>query len=76
MLMTRILYVSLMAILLALNGSAVWEASSAKPAMNATVFAALLVNIIAWPIALVVAYRVGQFTGVERLHKSRKGAAR
>jgi hypothetical protein len=33
--------------------------------------AALVINALAWPLALVVTYRIGQVTGVEYLHSIR-----
>lgn len=69
MLMTRILYVTLTLVMLALNGAALW----ALPEQTGSpiVQTALVVNAVTWPIALMVAYRIGQVTGVAYLRKRR-----
>jgi len=71
MLMTRILYLIFTILVLALNGAALWALSPSAQGVSAIVPAALIVNAIAWPVALLVTYRIGQLTGVEYLRKVR-----
>jgi hypothetical protein len=69
--MTRILYLILTSVVLALNGAALWDLSSSAQGVSAIVPAALIVNAIALPVALAIAYRIGQLTGVEYLRRVR-----
>ncbi len=71
MLMTRLVYLSFSLIILAINGAALWAALSSIQSPSAIVPGALIINIVMWPIALVVAYRIGQITGVEYLRKTK-----
>lgn len=71
MLMTRLTYLLTTLILLALNGVALWAVLRGEQPIDAIVPAALIINLFAWPVALVVAYRVGQVTGVEYFRKVR-----
>jgi hypothetical protein len=75
MLMTRMLYLAFTAILVALNAAALWALSDSPVEMNRVVPAALIINALAWPLALVITYRIGQVTGVEYLHSVRARAA-
>jgi hypothetical protein len=71
MLMTRFLYVALVATLLVLDGVAVWHAGfQSLPA------AALIVNAAVLPLALVIAYRLGQVIMVEKRRARRASAGR
>ncbi len=78
MLMTRILYTSFLLFLLVLNGSALWWLAGTPQPVAGIVPAALIVNVVAWPLALVIAYRTGQFTSAEHWRKmrSKMGAGR
>lgn len=58
MLMTRIVYVTVCSLLVLTNGAALIEAGGGR----SFVTAALIANLLLWPLALVVAYRVGQAT--------------
>ncbi len=78
MLMTRILYASFLLFLFVLNGSALWWLASTPQPVAGIVPAALIVNVVAWPLALVIAYRTGQFTNEEhrRRMRAKMGAGR
>jgi hypothetical protein len=78
MLMTRILYASFLLFLLVLNGSALWTLMNPAQRVAGIVPAALIVNSVAWPLALVIAYRTGQFTNEEhrRRMRAKMGAGR
>jgi hypothetical protein len=78
MLMTRLVYLSVMLIILAVNGAALWAMLNGTHEVDAIVPAALIFNIVTWPLALVVAYRIGQVTGVEyfRQIRAKMAAAR
>jgi hypothetical protein len=69
--MTRILYLILTSVVLTLNGAALWALSPSAQGVSAIVPAALIVNAIAWPVALAITYRIGQLTGVEYLRRVR-----
>lgn len=69
MLMTRFLYLASSLLVLFLNGAALWYALSHDPAPARIEVAALVVNAVIWPLAIVIAYRIGQATG--RLHFAR-----
>ncbi len=71
MLMTRLVYLSFTLIILAINGAALWAVMANVQSTSAIVPSALILNIVMWPLALVVAYRVGQVTGVEYLRKAK-----
>ena len=75
MLMTRILYLTFTLILVALNAAALWALSGSPVEVNRVVPAALVINAMAWPVALVITYRIGQVTGVEYLNSVRASAA-
>ena len=57
MLMTRIVYLSFTLIVLVLNFTALWAVRNNPHEIDAIVPAALLINAVAWPLALVIAYR-------------------
>jgi len=69
MLMTRLVYLSFTLLILAINGAALWTALTSTQSASAIVPGALIINAVIWPLALVVAYRVGRVTGVEYLRK-------
>jgi hypothetical protein len=69
MLMTRLVYLSFTLLILAINGAALWTALTSSQSASAIVPSALIINAVMWPLALVVAYRIGQVTGVEYLRK-------
>jgi hypothetical protein len=71
MLMTRFAYLCFMVLILSLNGAALWAVFQAAPPIEAIVPAAFIVNLASWPLALIIAYRVGQVTGQEYLRKAR-----
>jgi hypothetical protein len=71
MLMTRFLHLASSSLILALNGMALWHVLSAEPPLSPIVGAALIVTAVAWPLALVFAYRIGQATGRLARHKKR-----
>lgn len=72
MLMTRFLYLAVTLASVALNGAALALLSGNGGAGIAQ--AALIANIVIWPVALYVSYRIGQVTGVEYLRKARERA--
>lgn len=67
--MTRIAYISLNVVMLALNGAAYLALSDIEQGVSPIVKTALVVN--AWPLALVIAYRIGQVTGIAYLRRRR-----
>jgi hypothetical protein len=71
MLMTRVVYLSFIVLLFVINGIALWTLFTDSHEVAAVVPAALIINTIAWPIALIIAYRIGQVTGVEYFRKVR-----
>ncbi|WP_414463627.1 hypothetical protein [Hyphomicrobium sp. DY-1] len=58
-------------IILAINIAALWGVFRGSGEIAPVVPAALIINSVCWPLALVVAYRVGQVTGVEYFRKAR-----
>ena len=68
MLMTRFVYLCATVLLVGLNGAALW-AVSRSGLTDTIVPATLVMNLICWPLALIVAYRVGQVTGQEYFRK-------
>jgi hypothetical protein len=76
MLKTRMFYASFTVFLVALNTTALWVASSDTHETNKIVPMALIINAVAWPLALVITYRIGQATGFEYLRKIRAKAGR
>jgi hypothetical protein len=52
---------------------ALWHVVAAEPPLPPIVGAALIVTIVAWPLALVFAYRIGQATARLARHKPRPG---
>lgn len=75
MLMTRVIYLTFVLVFGALNSAALWALSGSAQTVNPIVPAALIINTLMWPIALVVAYRIGQVTGVEYFRKVRARAS-
>lgn len=75
MLKTRLLYAIFTVFLVALNAAALWFASSDTHEINNIVAMALIINAVAWPLALVITYRIGQVTGFEYLRKIRARTA-
>lgn len=71
MLMTRIVYIALSVIMLALNAAAYLALSDIAQGVSPIVRTALVVNALIWPLALVISYRIGQFTGVAYLRRRR-----
>jgi hypothetical protein len=71
MLMTRIVYLSFTLVVHTLNFAALWAARNNPHEIDAIVPAVLLINALAWPLALVIAYRIGQVTGVEYFRQVR-----
>lgn len=69
MMKTRFLLVSSSGLILALNGLALWHVVRAEPPISPIVGAALVVNAVTWPLALALAYRIGQVTGRISRHK-------
>lgn len=69
--MTRIAYISLSVVMLALNGAAYLALSDIEQGVSPIVKTALVVNALAWPLALVIAYRIGQVTGIAYLRRRR-----
>jgi hypothetical protein len=59
---TRLSYLASTTLLLALNGTALWVLARSSQPQEPIVQAALIINLISWPLALVVAYRTGQAT--------------
>jgi hypothetical protein len=70
MLKARFLLASSSALILALNGFALWHVLRAEPPLSPIVGAALIVSAASWPLALALAYRIGQITG--RISRHRK----
>jgi hypothetical protein len=75
MLMTRFVYLCITILIFALNGVALWAVYHAAQPIDAIVPAALIMNMASWPLALMVAYRVGQVTGQEYFRKVRAKVA-
>lgn len=75
MLMTRVIYLSFTLIFIAINGAALWAFQNRQQAGDIVVPAVLIINALTWPVALFVAYRVGQVTGVEYIRKMREKIA-
>jgi hypothetical protein len=75
MLMTRLVYLSFTLLILAINGAALWTALNGIQSASAIVPGALIINAVMWPLALVIAYRIGQVTGVEYLRKIKAKAS-
>lgn len=73
MLMTRILFLAMSALMLVLDAAALWSISGAKESVGSVVPTALIVNAIALPAVMVMAYRIGQITGVAHFRKGAKG---
>jgi hypothetical protein len=73
--MTRILYLVFTLTLMVLNAAALWALYGGPVGVNRIVPAALIINALAWPLALAITYRIGQVTGVEYLHSVRARAA-
>ena len=71
MLMTRIVYLSFTLVVLVLNCAALLAVRNSPHEIDAIVPAALLIDAMAWPLALVIAYRIGQVTGVEYFRQVR-----
>ena len=71
MLMTRLLFFTFTLIIIVLNGAALWTLSSNAQKIEAIVPTALIVSAVISPLALMIAYRIGQVTGVEYLRKMR-----
>ncbi len=71
MLMTRIVYLTFTSLTLALNLTALWSVLGGSAKVASVVPAALVINAVTWPLALMIAYRVGQVTGVEYFRKVR-----
>lgn len=72
MLMTRFLLIISTVLILAFNGLALWHVLGAEPRLSPVVAAALVVTAVAWPLALVMAYRIGQATDRIAFHKKGK----
>lgn len=70
MLKTRFLLLSSSILIFILNGIALWHVLSTEPPLSPIVGAALIVNAVTWPLALTLAYRVGQVTGRISRHKT------
>jgi hypothetical protein len=73
MLMTRFLLIISSIFILALDGMALWHVLAADQPLSPIVAAALVVTAVAWPLALVFAYRIGQATARLARHKKRPG---
>jgi hypothetical protein len=71
MLMTRFVYLCATVFVLAFNIAALISVARAAQPSQAIVSGALILNSVAWPLGLIVAYRVGQITGVEFWRKGR-----
>ncbi len=74
MLMTRILLLSSSVLICALNAAALWGLFMADAAPPRLAVAALVVTAVTWPMALVIAYRIGQTTASEARHKAKAKA--
>lgn len=75
--MTRFLFTVASLLLCSLNAAALWQLLSTygpAPAPSLAA-AALVVNAVIWPLALVVAYRIGQATDAVA-HRKAKARAR
>jgi hypothetical protein len=75
MLMTRLLYLIFTVILVGLNAAAFLALPVSSVEVNRVVPAALIINALAWPLALVITYRIGQVTGIEYLRSVRARVA-
>ncbi len=75
MMMTRVIYLTFVVVFVLLNGAALWALAGSSQSVSSIVPAALIINTLMWPITLVVAYRIGQVTGVEYLRKVKARAA-
>jgi membrane protein YdbS with pleckstrin-like domain len=75
MLMTRFLFTVASLLLCSLNAAALWQLLSTYEQAPSLAAAALVVNAVIWPLALVVAYRIGQATDAEA-HRKAKAKAR
>lgn len=62
MLMSRIVYFSVAGLLVALNAAGLAVLFGGDTAPRQVVTVALMVNLFIWPLALAIAYRVGQAT--------------
>lgn len=65
--MTRILFLIFVTIFLGLNVTALM--ATRQETVAAIIPATLVINAVSWPIALVIAYRIGQTTGIAYLRK-------
>jgi len=72
MLMSRFLYLAATLLVLSLNGAALWTLTQEGQAMMGLVPAALIVNAVAWPLALFATYRIGQVTAAGSRHVAKK----
>ena len=75
MLMTRFAYLCATVIIIVLNGAAVVALYRSSAPVDTFVAATLIINLVSWPLAIVIAYRVGQVTGVEYFRKARAKVA-
>ncbi|MGE3231209.1 MAG: hypothetical protein AB7J30_17390 [Hyphomicrobium sp.] len=71
--MTRFLFLASTLAIFALNGAALWYALIQDPGPSRLEVAALVVNAVAWPLAMAITYRIGQATGRLKLHAPHKG---
>lgn len=70
MLMSRFLFAASSLLICSLNGAALWQVLTTNEAPPSLAAAALVVNAVIWPLALVAAYRIGQAANAEARHKA------
>jgi len=73
MLMSRIVYISVAGILMTLNAAALALLIGGDSASRSVIMAALIINLLLWPLALVIAYRIGQATAALKAKAARGG---
>jgi hypothetical protein len=74
MLMTRVLLLTSSLLVLALNAAALWGLLATYETPPRLAVAALIVTAVTWPMALIIAYRIGQATAAEARRKARARA--
>jgi len=74
MLMSRIVYFSVAGLLVTLNAAALaLQAGGDSSASRPVITTALIINLLMWPLALVIAYRVGQATAALKAKAAHAG---
>jgi hypothetical protein len=74
MLTTRFLFAVSSLLICTLNVAALWQVLSSYEPVPSLAAAALVVNAVTWPLAILVAYRIGQAANAEARLKARSKA--